>query len=155
VGNKGNSMLIARYTGDWKKLKALGFMFQRLFASNYICYHTDEIWLWRKDNRFEIQDLYGRSGEYVKYLVDRGWEFPGRFKIALWDEQEKKVVDNFSEFEIEGASELLEAHKMAEYAELVAEKFHKRYRRVGIKDETLALIKSFYEAGEISLTEEV
>jgi hypothetical protein len=148
-------MLIARFTGDWKKLKSLGFMFQKLFAREYPCYHTDELWFWEDDSRVEIGDLGSRTGEYIKYFSDRGWKCPDkRFNIALWDEQEKKVVDNFPEFGIEGATELLEEKKFDEYADLVNEKFHKRYKRFGIKNNNLALIRSFYEAGEIELREE-
>jgi len=54
-----------KFTGDFKKLIPMGFQFQKLYASNYRCYHNYEIvgllqpfWIWVKERRFEIDDWY-------------------------------------------------------------------------------------------------
>jgi len=47
-----------RYTGDVKKLKSLGYTFQKLYARNYISYHKDEIFMFKTNKMIlEIGNL--------------------------------------------------------------------------------------------------
>lgn len=63
-----------KFTGDFKKLIPMGFQFQKLYASNYRCYHNYEIggvehpfWIWVKERRFEIDDWHGLEVPVLEY----------------------------------------------------------------------------------------
>lgn len=35
-----------KFTGDFKKLKPMGFTFHKLYAHNYKVYEKNEVWVW-------------------------------------------------------------------------------------------------------------
>lgn len=42
-----------KFTGDYSKLKSMGFTFQRLFAGNYMQWHRDHYRVWKKAAELE------------------------------------------------------------------------------------------------------
>jgi len=55
-----------KFTGDYKKLKKMGFEFQKLYASNYMQWHKNHFRVWKKgsDITHDEYDLY----QLVKFL---------------------------------------------------------------------------------------
>ena len=55
-----------KFTGDYKKLKSMGFEFQKLYANNYMQWHKNHFRVWKKgsDITHDEYDLY----QLVKFL---------------------------------------------------------------------------------------
>lgn len=61
-----------KFIGKFTDLKKIGYTFQKMYASDYMCCHkhTDpegygnSIWIWKKGNEVEFNDLY-----HLSYLI--------------------------------------------------------------------------------------
>lgn len=59
------------FTGDFKKLKPMGFKFHKLFANNYKVYEKNGVWIWVAQGGYvEIDDHYDNSGYIAKRILD-------------------------------------------------------------------------------------
>ncbi len=62
-----------KFTIDIKKLKGLGYTFQKLYARNYKTYRKDigkggrTIWLWVLERRIEIDDWFSDTGAILEF----------------------------------------------------------------------------------------
>ncbi len=61
---------ILKFTGKFRDLKPRGYRHTYMYARRYRCWtkwgaemdqRTADVWIWMKERRVEIQDLYGRS----------------------------------------------------------------------------------------------
>ena len=74
MADKYKTPLTIKFVGDFKELIPMGFKFQRLYASNYICYIKEGIFIWRKGkeltcNRIEMTQ---KDEAIIDSLVERG-----------------------------------------------------------------------------------
>lgn len=157
-------MKYIKFTGKYKDLKAMGYTFQKLYARNYRCYHksiaeysSQTIWIWQKDNRVEIMDLYdlsylvlqeivvnGRTGK--RYEINSVFPNPDTTGHFMLDIQDKKLLDNVYEIEKMG-------YNIEDKEEIKA--YWQRYRTVNIDDKLTLMIADLYDKGLIEIAEEI
>lgn len=72
---------ILRFTGSFKTLKEKGYKFQKLYASNYKCYHKSELksgtsfWIWVGNGGYiELNDFYGHTNAIIELMKTIDWE---------------------------------------------------------------------------------
>ena len=60
------------FTGDYSQLKNMGFVFQKLYASNYMQWHHEasDIRIWKKGADLTINQIDGMEGQLLKMLLD-------------------------------------------------------------------------------------
>lgn len=58
-----------KFTGDYTKLKSMGYFFQKLYARNYMTWNKGDIWIYKKgsDIVHDALDLY----KLLKFLQDK------------------------------------------------------------------------------------
>lgn len=63
---------LIEFTGDYSQLKDNGFVFQKLYAANYMQWHHDEadIRIWRKGNDLSIESIGGQEGQLLQMMID-------------------------------------------------------------------------------------
>lgn len=78
-----------RFTGDFKDLKPMGYKFQKMYASNYNCWHKhtdpkgfgESIWVWQRGREVDFNSLGIYSyivleevvfKNRIGYTIDRG-----------------------------------------------------------------------------------
>lgn len=103
---------MAKYTGKYRDLIPSGYIFQKLYASNYRNYRKEfgicKKWLhiWQKGNDIEIMDFFSKSGWLIQKIVMDRDKIPslidhGSFsikmntkngKIYLLDQAERKYI---------------------------------------------------------------
>jgi hypothetical protein len=59
-----------RFTGEYSKLKSLGYEFQRLFAGNYMQWHKDGVRVWKRGAEVTIDRLTNYEGEFLEFLLE-------------------------------------------------------------------------------------
>lgn len=124
------------YTGDFKLLKAMGYTFQKLFAANYICYHRDGIWIWRKGKDVEIGDLYGNSYLILQYLIEQNFN--------IGNQLTHKFIINMAELTLEKFdSSKHESFFLMSKEEVV--KYNETHRQFYLNNETILPLKELYE----------
>jgi hypothetical protein len=64
---------LIRFTGDYSKLKNMGFVFQKLYASNYMQWsHEDAgIRIWKAGKDLTISRVGSMEGQLLQLLIDR------------------------------------------------------------------------------------
>ena len=71
---------ILKFTGDFTKLKEMGYEFIKLYARNYKVYNKKmpksfDIWVWVGNGGYiEINDLYSNTKSFVEALKTIDWE---------------------------------------------------------------------------------
>ena len=60
------------FTGDYSQLKNMGFVFQKLYAGNYMQWHHDEsdIRIWKKGADLTISRIEGVEGQLLQMMFD-------------------------------------------------------------------------------------
>jgi hypothetical protein len=70
-----------KFTGNFCDLIPLGFTFQKLYASNYRCYHTNflkeenTLWIWQKGREVCINDWHEFTVPILEYLKGKKFLF--------------------------------------------------------------------------------
>ena len=54
-----------KFCGEYKKLKHMGYKFQKLYANNYKTYRKDNILIWVMDNDVQIGSLSAKLSGYI------------------------------------------------------------------------------------------
>lgn len=141
------------FVGDWKKLIPLGYKFQKLFASNYICYHkeekngVDEIWIWKKGKDIQCGVLTARETSFlIKYLVDKNFILEDKYprfafntKTEVLEEYNCRKHDLFGRYGLNFSDEELNNH-------------NDEYRIFGCSQEIIEMIKELIKNELIALT---
>lgn len=160
-------MKIIQFTGQFNKLPALGFKFQKLYALNHRCYHNGGIyhekglpsfWIWQKGRDIEIEDWHGLSAYIVEFLKEYKHE-PYLSKSGLWIDY-VSLICNLNTYEIRvrkpGECEhdglmlrLLKKEISEEKYFILLEEWLKQYRQININPENLLKVlnrlKGMYE----------
>lgn len=143
-----------KFTGKWTDLKPLGYKFQRLFANNYICYHQEELWIWKKGQELEIADCYDDSCLILKYLIDNNFKLP-KFNTFVTHRIEKTCEEvNFRKHSF--TSILLDLKSKGqtltdEEMENMSEEHSKKYKETTLSEKTMLLLKELYEKNMIQI----
>lgn len=78
-----NKNTYIKFTGDFSKLKTMGFTFQRLYANNYMQWCNDDTRVWKKGSDVTIGHLTNFEGEffaqYMELRPNLPWSKPGPF----------------------------------------------------------------------------
>lgn len=131
-------MKMIEFTGDFKQLIPMGYKFSRMYARNYICYHQDDIWIWKKGKDIEINDFYSKSHLILSYLIERNFIIPNEFNMVVLNTETSMIED----YERTKHSDMYFFGKLSE-GEM--EKFYNRYHRKFITEETIKALKQLYE----------
>ncbi|PLS19159.1 hypothetical protein CVD28_01755 [Bacillus sp. M6-12] len=127
-----------QFTGDFKKLIPMGYKFSKLYASNYICYHKDELWIWKKGKELEIADFYSRSHVVLQYLIDHDFVVPNEYNLVVLNQETSQIED----YERTKHSDMYFFGKLSEEE---MEQFYKRYHRKFLQKEMIDALKELYE----------
>ena len=72
---------LLKFKGKYGELKNHGYKFQKMYASDYLCWHkkvsefsSNAIWIWKKGSEVEIRDLYEYSGIVAEYIRDLNFD---------------------------------------------------------------------------------
>ena len=132
------------FIGDFKKLIPLGYKFQRLYARNYICYHQEDVWIWRKGKQVEISDMYSRSYLLLEYLIEQNFIIPNEFNMVVVNTESNEI----EEYQKEKHSDIYFYDKLTEEE---MNQFYKRYQKKFIRQETIDCLKELYGSGLIQV----
>jgi len=136
------------FIGDWKKLIPMGYKFQRLYASNYICYHKHkEVWIWKAKKDLEICDLYDDSCYLLNYLISTNFALLPSKGLIL--NRINKIVEEYDINKHDAIFAYMEHHSVnpidkSKYMEF-SKTYHETYREIFIKNETVQALKELYE----------
>lgn len=141
-----NKNMKIEFIGDFKKLKSMGYRYQKLFAHNYICYHKNELWIWKKGNEVEITDFNTRSSKLFEYLVLNNFIINNKFNI---------VVFNNSTFKMEEYDKTKheDVHQFEKLTEEEMNQFYKTYKKTLLDQNIIDELKYLYENKLIKLSE--
>ena len=148
-----------KFVGDWKKLIPMGYKFQRLFASNYICYHKhNEIWIWKARKDLEICDLYDDSCYLLNYLISINFDPLSNTRLIL--NRVDKIIEehNFYKHEVIHAYMNMNHHELTQFINtgelqfINTDKFkefnknlNNNYREIFITNQTIQSLKELYD----------
>lgn len=131
------------YVGDFKLLKQMGYKYQKLYAANYICYHKDGIWIWRKGKELEIEDLYSDSHLVLQYFIDNGFDIDKIMKNHIL------IVDM--------ANNMLEPYDVYKHEfgfgfnKVKLEDYWETHRKFYISEKIIEPLKELYKKGLIKI----
>lgn len=132
------------FTGAFNSLRKRGFRYAKLYASNYITYERDEIWIWKRGSFVVIKDTGNHSGAILEYLIQTNFETPSdqpflnlaidylTGRIAAYKEELHENLHLFSDLPL-------------------GERFkkHRRFQQVWLDCQTLKTLKELYQNDEI------
>ena len=141
------------FVGDWKKLKPLGYKFQKLYAANYICYHkgneysTEEIWIWKKGKDIQCSTLNALETSFlIKYLMDKNFILEDKYpRFAFNTKTETLEEYDFRKHEIIGKYGL-------NVSDEEIKRHNNEYRIFGCSQEIIEMIKELIQNELITLT---
>lgn len=88
-----------KFTGEYKKLKSMGFVFQRLFAGNYMQWCKDGIRIWKKgsDITYDEINLY----KLLKLIEEpnQRWSKVGSLHVVKVYDKETRECDLLSYYD--------------------------------------------------------
>ena len=63
-----------KFTGDYAKLKSMGYVFQKLYASNYMqwCHEDTGIRVWKRGSDVSIGCVINHTGVFLEALLNGG-----------------------------------------------------------------------------------
>lgn len=59
-----------KFIGDYSQLKHLGFVFQNLYAGNYMQWNNDGFRVWKRGAELTIDGLVNYEGAFLKLILD-------------------------------------------------------------------------------------
>lgn len=136
------------FLGDFKQLIPMGYKFSKLYAGNYICYHKDGIWIWRKGKEVEIDDLYGQSYVLLNYLIQNDFKIGNEHNIIVLNREEAKI----EEYDTTKHSDFFLILNKSSDEEV--ESFYKRYYKKYLRQEIVDCLKQLYEMNLIEIKEQ-
>lgn len=132
-----------QFVGDYKGLKPMGYRFLKLYAGNHICYRKEDVWIWRKHKDIEIGDLHGDySGLVFKYLIDNNFTLNNKYNVIIIN-TETKSVEDYDAKKHEDLFLFMQFNDSQIDEEL--RKFHDKYRKTRLTNETIDCLKELYE----------
>lgn len=105
-----------KFTGNFKKLKAMGYEFQKLYARNYKVYHKQiprsfRIWIWVANGGYiEIDDLYSNTKSFVETVKSINWNEIKPIVGFTSNEPYKRVYIRFSHEHPERGCQVADHH---------------------------------------------
>lgn len=136
------------FLGDFKQLIPMGYKFSKLYAGNYICYHKDGIWIWRKGKEVEIDDLYGQSYVLLNYLIQNDFKIGNEHNIIVLNREEAKI----EEYDTTKHSDFFLILNKSSDEEV--DSFYKRYYKKYLRQEIVDCLKQLYEMNLIEIKEQ-
>jgi len=134
------------FQGDYKTLKPQGYTYSKMFAANYICYHKDNVWLYRKGREVEIRDFYENSYLVLDYLIKCNFVIGNEFnRIAL--NRETKEMEEFDRFKHDSFYQIGKSREDMEA-------FYNRYHVTSLEQPTIDTLKDLYEQGVLTIIKE-
>lgn len=131
------------YVGDFKLLISMGYTYQKLHGGNRICYHRDDLWIWRAGKELEIQDMYSNSHLVLQYLIDND------FKVDR-SRREHILIVNSADGVLEPYDR--DKHEMGfGFTVESCEAYWKTHDKFYIKEKVIAPLKELYEKGLIKI----
>jgi hypothetical protein len=91
------------FTGQFKKLKGLGYEFQKLFAMNYKCYHkaiygyTSRLWVWVGNGGYiEFDHMYSHTANVIELLRTVDWSNVKERTTIFSDDTYKRIYMRYN-----------------------------------------------------------
>lgn len=80
-----------KFTGEYGKLKDMGFKFQKLYASNYMQWHNEatELRVWKKGTEVTYERLTGAEGTLLQMIQDN---VPFTVRNDMYGKKGKKLI---------------------------------------------------------------
>lgn len=163
-----------RFVGNFRDLKPLGYVFQKLYARNYNTWrksvdpngYRDTIWIWQKWRIVEFNDLYGWSALILQEVVLNGRKGHRHKPCAILpnpDETGHFILDLQTGELLDYTFELSDTYKFCRKQLGVGEdptdeelrEHYNRYRTVNIPDEFLPLVQELLDKKMIEIRERV
>lgn len=139
------------FTGDYRDLKGLGFSFNKLYASNYICYNKGDMWIWKIGRMVEFGHVGAHSGAIFARMLERDF---------VWNNKQSDDPYRESELVIDLATGMLDYYDRMKhenwqiYQHLPMSERNEQpqqYVRVWVGDDLVADAKTLYDAGFLKL----
>lgn len=147
--------MFIKFIGDWKKLIPMGYKFNRLYASNYICYSKGEInshiWIWKGAKDVCINDLHGDSYLVLQYLIKTNFAKAEKYNTFVID-MDNKAVEEY-DFKKHHEVSVFGIDKINEVSEEELALFGEKYRKVFLSENMINIIKELYINHMIIITE--
>jgi hypothetical protein len=116
----------------------MGYRYQKLFAHNYVCYHKDELWIWKKGKEVEISDFYSRSYKLLEYLIINDFVINNKFNIVVYNNDTYEM----EEYDKTKHEEILLFEKLNDEE---MNRFYKRYKKELLDQKIIDNLKYLFE----------
>jgi len=161
-----------KFTGRYRDLIPRGFRFQKLYASNYRCYHTYNIpgkstadlslWVWQKNNSVEIDDWHGLEVPIIEYFKSHPFTpydktigdmtFHKDYVVLLCNRKTLEVKENKGEPLFEHFMRMKDGEITEEEHKKFRKEYHETYREITVNPsklfDELKKIEGMYEVVE-------
>jgi len=154
------------FTGPFRELKHLGFRHLYMYARNYRCWTSYKIgdiggrstWIWAKERRLEIQDLYSNSILLLPFIQNDNPELKYGCYCFTLDKHRMELLPEYQNvgFMVYHCG-IFTREEIAEYGEAVQkmQDYHcKRYREIRISPEHYKELHDLYKRGWIGVRNE-
>ena len=142
-------MSYIKFTGEFGKLKSMGFEFQKLYASNYMQWCNDETRVWKKGcdvtmDRIPCEGLFFEL--YMQHRDSLPWSKPGPFGgtylRVIYDRRNETVSFGYNEYTRQRRAAMDDPS--SEYPQLEC---------IAMTERTLAPLEAFIKLGWVELGE--
>ncbi len=154
-----------RFTGDYAKLKEMGYTFQKLYANNYMQWEKGGIRIWKKgsDITFDEGDLY----TMLKFLEGNpvGNPVPAKMSDVLAGHKDVELC-GYSYYVIYRTNKGIDGYDWGEYTKENHDKWKTFYEEIRagrnppymgtrlVNNETLAIIQELKDLGWLEMVDE-